>query len=59
MLLVDEHQRTSVPGLYAIGDVVAGLTQIGVAMGHAAVAASAISSSLERRLRPKAGAKIS
>jgi thioredoxin reductase (NADPH) len=59
MLLVDEHQRTSVPGLYAVGDVVAGLTQIGVAMGHAAVAANAISSSLERRLRPKVGAEIS
>ncbi len=54
--LCDDHQRTSVPGLYAAGDVVAGLTQIGVAMGHAAVAANAISSSLERRLRPKLGA---
>jgi thioredoxin reductase (NADPH) len=59
MLLVDDHQRTSVPGLYAVGDVVAGLTQIGVAMGHAAVAANAISGSLERRLRPKVGAAIS
>lgn len=54
MLLVDEHQRTNVPGLYAVGDVVAGLTQIGVAMGQAAIAASTISSSLERRLRPPA-----
>jgi thioredoxin reductase (NADPH) len=52
MLLVDDHQRTSVPGLYAVGDVVPGLTQIGVAMGQAAIAASAINSSLERRLRP-------
>jgi thioredoxin reductase (NADPH) len=52
MLVVDDHQRTSVPGLYAVGDVVPGLTQIGVAMGHAAVAASTINSSLERRLRP-------
>jgi thioredoxin reductase (NADPH) len=59
MLLVDEHQRTSVPGLYAAGDVVAGLTQIGVAMGHAAVAANAISSSLERRLRAQVGTEIS
>jgi thioredoxin reductase (NADPH) len=33
MLAVDDHQRTSVPGLYAVGDVVQGLTQIGVAMG--------------------------
>lgn len=54
MLVVDDHQRTTVPGLYAVGDVVQGLTQIGVAMGHAAIAASAISSSLERR--PRAGA---
>jgi thioredoxin reductase (NADPH) len=53
MLVVDDHQRTSVPGLYAVGDVVVGLTQIGVAMGHAAIAASAINSSLERRLRSR------
>jgi thioredoxin reductase (NADPH) len=33
MLLVDNHQRTNVPGLYAVGDVVKGLTQIGVARG--------------------------
>ena len=46
MLIVDDHQRTSVPGLYAVGDVVAGLTQIGVAMGQAAIAASTINSSL-------------
>jgi thioredoxin reductase (NADPH) len=59
MLLVDEHQRTSVPGLYAVGDVVAGLTQIGIAMGQAAIAASSVNSSLERRLRPKVGAAIS
>jgi thioredoxin reductase (NADPH) len=52
MLIVDDHQRTSVPGLYAVGDVVAGLAQIGVAMGQAAIAASTINSSLERRLRP-------
>ena len=52
MLIVDDHQRTSVPGLYAVGDVVKGLTQIGVAMGQAAIAASTINSSLERRLRP-------
>lgn len=52
MLLVDEHQGTSVQGLYAVGDVVQGLTQIGVAMGHAAIAATAINNRLERRLRP-------
>jgi thioredoxin reductase (NADPH) len=54
MLLVDDHQRSNVPGLYAVGDVVKGLTQIGVAMGQAAIAASAINSSLERQLRPPA-----
>jgi thioredoxin reductase (NADPH) len=41
-LVVDDHQRTSVPGLYAAGDVVSALNQIGVAMGQAAVAATAI-----------------
>jgi thioredoxin reductase (NADPH) len=56
MLIVDDHQRTSVPGLYAVGDVVKGLAQIGVAMGQAAVAASTINSSLERRVRPSRAA---
>lgn len=41
-LLVDEHQQTSVAGLYAIGDVVSDLHQIAVGTGHAAVAATAI-----------------
>ena len=50
MLIVDDHQRTSVPGLYAVGDVVKGLAQIGVAMGQASVAASTINSSLEWRV---------
>ncbi|MCD9033027.1 NAD(P)/FAD-dependent oxidoreductase [Luteimonas sp. Y-2-2-4F] len=39
-LRVDRHQRTRVPGLYAIGDVVSGLNQISVAVGQAAVAAT-------------------
>jgi thioredoxin reductase (NADPH) len=39
---VDEHQRTSVEGIYAIGDVVSSLNQIAVAFGHAAIAATAI-----------------
>ena len=39
---MDEHNRTTVPGLYAAGDVVRGLNQIVVAMGHAAVAATDI-----------------
>jgi thioredoxin reductase (NADPH) len=41
-LLVDEHNRTSVPGLYAAGGAVRGLDQIVVAMGQAAVAATNI-----------------
>jgi thioredoxin reductase (NADPH) len=41
-LIVDAHQQTSVDGLYAAGDLVPGLNQIAVAMGHAAIAATAI-----------------
>lgn len=41
-LHVDSHQQTTVNGLYAAGDIVAGLNQITVAMGQAAVAATAI-----------------
>ena len=50
-LMVDEYQATSVPGLYAVGDVVRGLNQISVAAGHAAVAATRIHSRLPRRFR--------
>lgn len=45
-LVVDAHQRTSVPGLYAAGDVVRGLNQIAVAGAEAAVAATAIHNAL-------------
>jgi thioredoxin reductase (NADPH) len=41
-LVVDRHQRTTLSGLYAAGDVAAGLNQISVAVGGAAVASSAI-----------------
>jgi thioredoxin reductase (NADPH) len=41
-LRVDEHQQTTVDGLYAVGDVVSELHQISVAAGHAAIAATAI-----------------
>ena len=51
-LKVDEHQRTSVPGLYAAGDVVASLNQIGVAMGQAEVAATAIHNALRGATAP-------
>lgn len=39
---VDSHQATSVPGLFAAGDVVLGLDQISHAMGEAGVAATAM-----------------
>lgn len=48
-LIVDGHCRTSVPGFLAAGDVVAGLNQISVAMGQAAVAATAVHNLLRRR----------
>ncbi len=43
---VDTHQRTSVPGLYAAGDVVIGLDQISHAMGEGGVAATSIRNDL-------------
>ncbi len=45
-LFTDAHQQTSVPGLYAAGDVVRGLNQIAVATAEAAVAATAIHNGL-------------
>lgn len=45
-LITDQHQRTSIRGLYAIGDVVEGLDQICVAEGQAAIAATAIHNEL-------------
>jgi thioredoxin reductase (NADPH) len=48
---VDSHQRSSVDGLYAAGDVVSDLHQIAVATGHAAVAATHIHRSLPRNFR--------
>jgi thioredoxin reductase (NADPH) len=41
-LVVDGHQRTTVDGLYAAGDVVTDLHQLSVAFGHAAIAATDI-----------------
>jgi thioredoxin reductase (NADPH) len=43
---VDTHQRTSVPGLYAAGDVVLGLDQISHAMGEGGVAATTMRNDL-------------
>lgn len=41
-LFVDEHNQTTVEGLYAAGDIVRGLDQIVVGMSHAAIAATHI-----------------
>ena len=51
-LAVDEHCRTSVPGLFAVGDVTRGLNQIAVATGQAALAATTIHNMLPWALRP-------
>lgn len=48
-LEVDDHQRTSVSGLFAAGDVVKGLDQISHAMGEAGVAATTIRNLLSER----------
>lgn len=53
-LLVDPHQQTSVPGLYAAGDVVQSLSQISVAFGQAAIAASAVHNRLREAGVPTA-----
>ncbi len=50
-LTVDSHQRTSVPGLYAAGDVAKGLDQISHAMGEAGVAATTIRNDLNAARR--------
>lgn len=47
-IVVDAHQHSSVDGLYSAGDVVSALDQISVAMGHAAIAATAIHNRLRR-----------
>jgi thioredoxin reductase (NADPH) len=47
----DDHEATGIPGLYVAGDVVQALDQISVAMGHAAIAATAI----HNRLRKEEG----
>ena len=41
-IVVDERLRTTVPGLYAVGDVCNDLNQIAVGAGHAAIAATTI-----------------
>jgi thioredoxin reductase (NADPH) len=50
-LVVDIRQQTTVPGLYAAGDVVASLGQVAVAVAEGAVAATAIHRSLAPNFR--------
>ena len=60
-VIVDSHQRTSVPGLSAAGDVVMGLDQISHAMGEAGVAATTIRNDLAKRFdwrRPRERATV-
>jgi thioredoxin reductase (NADPH) len=47
-IVTDAHQRTSVPGLYAAGDVVHGLDQISHSMGEGGVAATTIRNDLAK-----------
>jgi thioredoxin reductase (NADPH) len=47
-LLVTAHQQTSIPGLYAAGDVVKGLSQVVVAAAEAAIAATDIHNQLRK-----------
>lgn len=52
-LQVNAHQETTVPGLYAAGDVVRGLNQIVVSAAESAIAATDI----HNKLRPRSGHK--
>lgn len=48
-VLVDDHFETSVPGLFAAGDVVEGLDQISAAMGQAGIASTTIRNRLAEK----------
>ena len=54
-LRVDAKLRTTVEGLYAIGDVVSAINQISVAFGHAAIAATTLHNALPKRPLRAAG----
>lgn len=51
LLMVNEHQCTSIAGLYAAGDLVSILHQVSVATGQAAIAAADIHNTLDRNYR--------
>lgn len=48
-LIIDEHMQTGIEGLYAAGDMTNRLSQITVATGQAAIAATAIHNRLQNR----------
>jgi len=50
-LIVNEHLQTTVPELYAVGDVVSDLHQIAVGACHAALAATHVHNRLPRNFR--------
>ncbi len=50
-LIADSHQQTSVEGLYIAGDLTTDLSQISVATGQAAIAATHIHNSLPKNFR--------
>ncbi len=54
-LIVDSHCQTTVKGLYAAGDIVSGLDQIMVGMGHAALASAHIHNHCELPTEDEAG----
>jgi thioredoxin reductase (NADPH) len=56
-LITTTEQRTSIPGLFAVGDCVNLLGQISVAAGQAAVAATTVHNDLLQLARPEEGRK--
>lgn len=50
-LIVDAHQQTTIPGLYAAGDLVKALNQMAVGTAHAAIAATAAHNTLKTNFR--------
>src|SRR5262245_21892624 len=50
-LVLDDHMRTNVPDLYAVGDVTFALDQFSVVTGHAAIAATDIHNTLPPNYR--------
>lgn len=53
-VVTDEHQRSSTDGLFVAGDVARSLDQISVAMGEAAIAATAIHNRLRNEAQTSA-----